>query len=39
MNYQKHVGKYKVHNKAKYVADLQGSCVQIIMGAQVHEVS
>ena len=23
MNYQKHVGKYKVHNKAKYVADLQ----------------
>ena len=23
MNFQKHVGKYKVHNKAKYVADLQ----------------
>ena len=23
MNYSKHVGKYKVHNKAKYVADLQ----------------
>ena len=23
MNFQKHVGKYKVHNKAKYVANLQ----------------